>query len=110
MNLLDSPVTVNSAVGYLFKFHIKTISGKGEVDREEKREREGERKSWQQLRADCRVCRPNISHSTEGELLFGWAAYSIGIIVLCLMQSVETIMIFASSIATLKGKRRENEM
>lgn len=108
MNLLDSPVTVNSAVGYLFKFHIKTISGKGEVDREEKRERE--RKSWQQLRADCRVCRPNISRLTEGELLFGWAAYSIGIIVLCLMQSVETIMIFASSIATLKGKRRENEM
>lgn len=106
MNLLDSPVTVNSAVGYLFKFHIKTISGKGEVDREEKRER----KSWQQLRADCRVCRPNISRLTEGELLFGWAAYSIGIIVLCLMQSVETIMIFASSIATLKGKRRENEM
>lgn len=35
-------MTVNSAVGYLFKFHIKTISGKGEVDREDKREREEE--------------------------------------------------------------------
>lgn len=29
VNLLDAPATVSSPVGYLFKFHIETITGKG---------------------------------------------------------------------------------
>lgn len=95
VNLLDAPTTVSSPVGYLFKFHIETICGKAEGDREEQRERVRKGatvESW----VPC-VCRANFSR---------WAPIWLG----CLwhwnnsiisLQSVENIMIFASSIATL---------
>lgn len=74
---LFTVATVNSPVGYPFKFHIKAIHEK----EDRKREKRGRESS-----TNC---------VDRSELPFGCAANSIGIILLCHCRN---IMIFASSI------------
>lgn len=78
---LFTVATVNSPVGYPFKFHIKAIHEKEERQRERSQREVGGESS-----TNC---------VDRSELPFGCAANSIGIILLCHCRN---IMIFASPI------------